>query len=186
MLQKIRRILTDRRGASFPLVIAVTLALILLFCCLSEYFRLQIIAAGVKEAVEDAIVTTVNDNYAGVYHGAREGYSGGYQPSGDTAWEPDVIEGDIYTYLDSTLGMEMEGERHVKYADEVGTAEEFAVDGLQVTIRNAPLAPSTPQSVQRFEADAVVHLEVPVHFGGRQLSSMHITLKVQAGYIEVF
>lgn len=184
--EKIRRILKDRHGTSFPLVIAVTLALILLFCCLSEYFRLQIIAAGVKEALEDAIVTTVNDNYAGVYHGAREGYSGGYQPSGDTAWEPDIIEGDIYTYLDSTLGMEMEGDRHVKYADEAGTALEFAVDGLQVTIRNAPLAPSDPRSVQRFEADAVIHLEVPVRFGGRRLPSMHITLKVQAGYIEVF
>lgn len=184
--EKIRRILKDRRGTSFPLVIAVTLALILLFCCLNEYFRLQIIAAGVKEALEDAIVTTVNDNYAGVYHGAREGYSGGYQPSGDTAWETDVIEGDIYTYLDSTLGMEMEGDRHVKYADEAGTSLEFAVDGLQVTVRNAPLAPSDPRSVQRFEADAAIHLEVPVRFGGRRLPSMHLNLKVQAGYIEVF
>ena len=36
-------------------------------------------------------------------------YAGGYQASGETGWEADVIEGDIYTYLDSTLGMEMEG-----------------------------------------------------------------------------
>ena len=33
-------------------------------------------AAGAREAVEDAVISTVNDNYAGVYHGVREGYSG--------------------------------------------------------------------------------------------------------------
>lgn len=186
MTEKIKRILKDRKGTSFPLVIAVTLALILLFCCLSEYFRLQIIAAGVRDAVQDAVITVVNDNYAGVYHGVREGYAGGYQASGETGWEADVIEGDIYTYLDSTLGMEMEGARHVKYAGEEGTALEFAVDGLRVTLRNAPLAPSDPGNSQRFEADAMIRLEVPVRYGGRMLPSMFITLKVRAGYTEVF
>ena len=73
MWKAMKRILKDRRGTSFPLVIAVTLALVILLCGVSEYFRLQIIAAGVREAVEDAIISTVNDNYYGVYHGAREG-----------------------------------------------------------------------------------------------------------------
>lgn len=74
---------------------------------------------------------------------------------------------------------------NVKYAD-TGTAMEFAIDSLQVTLRNAPLAPSDPAHAQRFEADAIVRLEVPVRFGGRILPSMWITLKVQAGYTEVF
>ena len=63
---------------------------------------------------------------------------------------------------------------------------EFALDGLQVTLCNAPLAPADPGNSQRFEADAVIRLEVPVRFGGRLLPSIHLTLKVQAGYIEVF
>ena len=186
LAEKIRQIIKDRRGVSFPLVIGVTLALVILLCGLSEYFRLQIIAAGVKEAVEDAIISTVNDNYAGVYHGVREGYSGGYLPDGDTGWETAVSESDIYTYLDSTIGTESRGGRHIKYVGDSGGEMEFAVDSLTVTIRNAPLAPSDPQNAQRFEADAVIRLEAPVRFGGRLLPSMHITLKVQAGYIEVF
>lgn len=60
------------------------------------------------------------------------------------------------------------------------------MDSLSVTVRNAPLAPSDPQNAQRFEADAVLRLEVPVRFGGKLLPSMFINLKVQAGYIEVF
>ena len=67
-----------------------------------------------------------------------------------------------------------------------GRTMEFAIDSLEVVIRNAPLAPSDPSSAQRFEADALVRLEVPVRFGGRLLPSMFITLKVQAGYTEVF
>lgn len=186
MCEKIKKILKDRRGVSFPLVISVTLALIMILCGVSEYFRLQIIASGVREAVEDAIISTVNDNYAGVYHGVREGYSGGYLPDGEDSWETAVSEGDIYTYLDSTIGTSQSGGRHVKYAGDSGGAMEFAIDSLSVAIRNAPLAPSDPGNAQRFEADAVIRLEVPVRFGGRLLPSMHITMKVQAGYIEVF
>ena len=62
MGKKIRRIWKDRRGASFPLSIAATLGLLIIFCGISEYFRLQVIAAGVRDATEDAIISTVNDN----------------------------------------------------------------------------------------------------------------------------
>lgn len=186
MAEKLKRILKDQSGVSFPLIIAVTLALIIILCGVSEYFRLNIIAAGVKEATEDAIISAVNDNYANVYHGVREGYSGGYMPDGAESWEAAISEGDIYTYLDGTLGTQIRGGRHVKYAGDDGTALEFAITGLTVTVRNAPLAPSDPENAQRFEADALIRLEVPVRFGGRLLPSMHITLKVQAGYIQVF
>lgn len=185
MGRQIRKIFREKRASSFPMTIGIVLALILLLCGISEYFRLQVIAAGVREAVEDAMISTVNDNYAGVYHGAREGYSGSYVPFGKGNWEEELSEGDIYAVLDDTLGTRISGGRHVKYADG-GTAMEFAIDSLQVTLRNAPLAPSDPANAQRFEADAVVRLEVPVRFGGRLLPSMWITLKVQAGYTEVF
>ncbi len=82
MGKKIRNLLRDRRGSSFPLAIAATLALLIIFCGISEYFRLHLIAAGVRDAAEDAITSTVNDNYYGVYHGVREGYSGNYLPDG--------------------------------------------------------------------------------------------------------
>jgi len=184
MLKKIRQILKDTGGASFPLTIAIVLILLLFLCGISEYFRLQVIASGVREAVEDAIISTVNDNYAGVYHGVREGYSGGYMPDDAQDWEETLNTGDIYAYLDDTIGTQSQGGRRVKY---IGDEEmEFAIDSLAVTIRNAPLAPSDPKNAQRFEADAVVRLEVPVRFGGKLLPSMVITLKVQAGYIEVF
>ena len=151
MGKKIWRIFKDKSGASFPLAIAATLGLLIIFCGISEYFRLYLIAAGVRDATEDAIISTVNDNYYGVYHGVREGYSGNYLPDGGGAWEAAISEGDIYSFLDLTLGTQEDGGRHVKYAGDGGEALEFAIDSLTVTVRNAPLAPSDPQNAARFE-----------------------------------
>ena len=169
MYDRLKRILKDRQASAFPMTVGIVLALLLFFCLISEYFRLQVIASGVREAVEDAIISTVNDNYAGVYHGVREGYSGNYVPFGEEGWEETLDTGDIYGYLDETLGTRLDGGR-----------------SLTVTVRNAPLAPSDPENARHFEADALVRLEVPVRFGGRLLPSMFLTLKVQAGYTEVF
>ena len=165
---------------------AVTLALLVIFCGISEYFRLQIIAVGVRDALEDAIISVVNDNYAGVYHGVREGYSGGYLPYGDGAWEETLDEGDVYGHLAETLGLQRSGGKYVKYLGGNRNRLEYAIDRLSVSIRNAPLAPSDPKSAQRFEADAILRLEVPVRFSGRILPSLVLNLKVQAGYTEVF
>ena len=79
-MTRLREILRDRKGNGFPLAIAITLALVIIFCGISEYIRLLIIAQGVRDAVQTAVISTVNDNYDDVYHGVREGYSGGYQP----------------------------------------------------------------------------------------------------------
>ena len=157
--------LKDQRGTAFPLVIAVTLVCLLILCGIMEFFRLSLIA-----------------NYANVYHGVREGYSGGYYTEG-YGFEESVDTGDIYYHLDETLGTRREGGSRVKYT---GGVLEYKITGLDVTIHNAPLAPSDPANAQRFEADAVVWLEVPVRFAGKTFPPMKMKLKVQAGYIEVF
>ena len=117
MRKRMKEILRDRRASSFPMTIGIVLSLIILMCGISEYFRLQVIAAGVREAVEDAVISTVNDNYAGVYHGVREGYSGSYVPFGEGSWEEDLDEGDIYDYLDETIGTHLTDCAHATDAE---------------------------------------------------------------------
>ena len=53
--------LKGKGGSGVPMAAAVTLALLVIFCGISEYFRLQIIAVGVRDALEDAIISVVND-----------------------------------------------------------------------------------------------------------------------------
>ena len=70
-------LLKGGRGDGFPMTIAVTLVLLLIFCGISEYFRVSIISQGVRDSVQQAVISTINDNYDDVYHAVREGYAAG-------------------------------------------------------------------------------------------------------------
>jgi len=175
-------ILRSKRGTSFPLVVAVTLALVILFCGVSESIRLMIVAQGVRDAVQSAVISTINDNYDNVYHGVREGYSGAYRPSASDFGES-LDYGDMYGRLDQLLGLWQENGYHVKYA---GDDMEFRLSGLSVGLDNMPLAPVSPDNSKGLLADAAIKLEVPVSFGGKSLPPMTINLRVRAKYMPIF
>ena len=175
-------ILRSKRGSSFPVVVAVTLALVIVFCGISEYIRLMIVAQGVRDAVQSAVISTINDNYDDVYHGVREGYSGAYRPSA-VDFEESLDYGDIYSRLDQLLGLRKENGYHVKYA---GDDVEFRLSDLYVDLDNMPLAPANPDNSKGLLADAFIRLEVPISFGGKNLPPMVINLRVKAKYMPIF
>ena len=53
----------SRSGEGYPMVIAVTLCLLMLFMVIAEYFRVNNIVQGVRDAVQQAVIATVNENY---------------------------------------------------------------------------------------------------------------------------
>ena len=179
---KLCAILKDNKGTAFPLIIAVTLALVIIFCGISEYIRLAIIAQGVRDAVQSAVISVVNDSYDDVYHGVREGYAGAFVPSANN-FQESLDYGDVYGRLDGLLGLQSSGGYHVKYA---GDALEFKLSGLSVDLDNMPLAPGSPDNAHGFLADATIQLEVPVRCGGNMLPPMRINLRVQAKYMPLF
>lgn len=175
-------ILRSKRGTSFPLVVAVTLAIVIVFSGISETIRLMILTQGVRDAVQSAVISTINDNYDNVYHGVREGYSGAYQTSASD-FEESLDYGDVYSRLDQLLGLRRENGYHVRYArDDV----EFRLSGLSIDIDNMPLAPASPDNSKGLLADAVIKLEVPVSFGWKALPPMVINLRVKAKYMPIF
>jgi len=182
IIGRICDILRSKRGSSFPLVVAITLALVIVFCGITETIRLMIVAQGVRDAVQSAVISTINDNYDDVYHGVREGYSGAYQPSADD-FEESLDYGDMYGRLDQLLGLRNESGYRVKYA---GDDVEFRLSGLYVDLENMPLAPASPDNSKGLLADAAIRLEVAVSFGGKALPPMVINLRVKAKYMPIF
>ena len=73
-------------GEGTPMILAIVLVLLILFCTVAEFSRVWIIAQGVKEAAQQAVISTINDNYDDVYHAVREGYAAGWYPGAQTAW----------------------------------------------------------------------------------------------------
>lgn len=84
--------------------------------------------------LQDAVISTVTENYSNVYHGVREGYSGGYQPMAED-FEEALDYGDIYDKMDTILGLTVQNGYHTKPASD--TAEiQFKIWGLDVEIEN--------------------------------------------------
>lgn len=178
-LKKMQGLWKDKSGSMFPLAVAVTIGMLLIILGVSEYMRLVITAAGIKDAMESAVISTVNDNYAEVYHGVREGYAAGYEPDGE-GFTAVVDYGDIYGRLCFLLGLEEDGDGYVRINN--GGEREYRISGLQVSIPNTALA--SPGGT--YYADASVRMEVPVRFAGKIVSNLSINLKVRAAYKEKF
>ena len=182
MIKKLMLPLKNNRGSGYPLAVAITLVLIMLFVGVSEYFRLMIVASGVRDALQDAVIATVTENYAHVYHGVREGYSGGYQPL-DEDFEETLDFGDIYDKMDTILGLTMENGYHIKKNS--NGSEQFKIWDLRVNIKNAPIATADHEG-NRFKIDSTIELSVPISFGQKILLPMKITVKNSAGYTPIF
>jgi len=182
-MTKIKKVLRCKKAMSYPLVIAIALAIVIISCAAFEYMRLMLIAQGVRDGVQSAIISVSTGNYSDVYASIREGYSGGYVNDG-SGFNEQINTGDVMARLDSLLGLKREGSHHVKYVD--GDVMEYRVSNLTVNVINAPLAPTDRDAAQKFLAEATIYLEVPLSFGWSGLPPMRITLNVKSGWTPRF
>lgn len=182
-MRKLRKktavLLKDRKGNMMPLVVAVTICMLIIILGITEYMRLVITAAGIKDAMESAIISTVNDNYNEVYHSVREGYAAGYEPDGES-FSALVDYGDIYSRMCFLLGLEEDGDGYVRINN--GGEQEYRLSNLSVSIPNTALGAGGGS----YYADASIRLEVPVRFAEKIITNMSINLKVRAAYTEKF
>ncbi len=183
MMNKLLEPLKNNRGNGYPLAVAITLVLVMIFTGVSEYFRLVIVQQGVRNAMQDAVISTVVENYDDVYQGVREGYSGGYKPMAED-FEESIDYGDIYDKLDTVLGLTVDNGYHIKSTNDTAS-EQFRIWNLNVNIKNAPITRVDSEG-DRFQIASSVMLEVPVSFGGELLPPMRIKVKNSAGYTPKF
>ena len=182
MIGKIRRLLRSKKGfSSAPLAVVIALAGMMFFVVLWQFVRLITISAGVKDAVQSAVIATSVGNYSNVYDGVREGYSGGYRYSGNS-WQTAVSTGDVYGRLDQLLDLQSSGGKHVKTNSD---GVEYSVYGLSVNVDNPQFAP-TSGNISQFCATSYITLEVPLSFCGDILPPMRIQLMVKSKYTPKF
>ena len=172
-----KQLLKNQDGNAALFAVVIVLVLALLFSVVSEYLRLQIIASGVRDALQSSVISVATENYADVYNGLREGYSGGYALNQSDRWEEQFTTGDVMANLSQTLGL-VGGN---KYA---GDVLEYRLSDLDIQVHNTPFAPGG--NAVRFESEAKITLEVPLSFGWEHLPPLRVRLKVRAGYTPKF
>lgn len=180
MLSHGKALARDKSGNSTPTIIALILGLLFLICAMSEFFCLMIIAQGVRDGLQQAVISVATTNYDETYRGLREGYSGGYRLSG-AQWVEDLDYDDVYYRLDSLLGTERDGNYHIKEQD---GGYEYRISGLRVEITNTGLAPGSAS--RNFEADARITIEIPISFGWGMVPPLTMELRTKAAYMPKF
>lgn len=177
---RIRNILKSKKGNSTPLTIALILCLLVICCGIAEFFRLSIIVSGVRDGLQQAVITVSTTNYDEVYNGLREGYSGGYTLYGDD-WEESLDYDNVYYRMDHLLGTTAQGGYHVKV---MRNGYEYRYYGLSIEILNAPFTPGNADD--NFEADASIQLEIPLSFGFELLPPLKMEVRTKAAYMPKF
>ena len=181
-MKKIQKVLKSRSGQGTPMILAVVLCCLILACVTFEYMRLMIVAQGVRDSVQSAIMDVVAENWDEAYVGLREGYSGGYQLA-DSSWSQNITSGNVYARLEDVLGVQYENGQYIKNS---GEDLEYRLHDLHLEVENAPLAPSAPAGITQLNVTGTITVDVPLSFGFWQLPPMQITMKLHAKYIPKF
>lgn len=181
-MKKLKAVWRDKSGSGGPLILAVVLGCILLSTAVFEYARLLIIAQGVRDSVQSAVIDVAAENWDELYAGLREGYAGGYRLSG-SRWNENVTAGNVYGRLQKVLGLEYESGRYIKYA---GDEREYELSGLSVIVSNAPFAPAEPEGISQLTVTGTITVEVPLSLGFGHLPDMKTTMRFQSVYVPRF
>ena len=178
-MNKLRQILRKIDGTVVPLAAAIALSLVLIFCGISEYLRVFLLVQEVRDAVQQSVISVVNDNYDDAYHSIREGYAAGYVPA-DGDWEESLDSGDVASILARTLDLKRKSGSYVKYA---GEDKVFTLSDIVVTLKNAPLKSN---GNEEFMAESSLFLEIPLRFGTEILPPVQVELTTQAEWEPIF
>lgn len=176
---RLKELMRSNKGSGYILTVAVCLVLLLLFCVIAEYARVSIIVKGVRDAAQQAVIATANDNYDDLYHSAREGYAAGWTPTADD-WEESLDFGSVYANFALTLGLTEENGHFVKYA---GSTVEFTLLNLEIDVLNNALASGEREG---FAADMKISISLPLHFAGSASPPLELDLRTQAKYVPLF
>jgi len=178
-MKKMKRILNNS-GNSTPFTIAMILGLLIIICTMAEFFRLVIIVSGVRDGLQQAVLSVATTNYDETYNGLREGYSGGYILNGER-WVENMDSGDIYTQLDELLETVKSGDYHVKGQ---GDGYEYRLSSLVLELENPQLAPE--DTADNFTAVARITIEVPLSFGWQAIPPLTLEIRTSAEYMPKF
>lgn len=177
---RIRKVLRNKKGEAAVLTVALILGLLLLLCAMAEFFRLAVIVQGVRDGLQQSVITVATTNYDETYNGLREGYSGGYVLSGDS-WKENLDYDDVLAWMGTLLGADMGGDTLTKWQPD---GYEYRLSGLAVEIINTPLTPGNTN--RNFEADARITIEIPLSFGWSMVPPLQMEIRTRAAYMPKF
>ncbi|MBR3510349.1 MAG: hypothetical protein IKO03_16445 [Lachnospiraceae bacterium] len=169
----------DVKGNFTSLAVALVIIILLVTVSVTKFMELWITASGVRDAFEETLISVVTENYNETYHCVREGYAGGYEPTGYGFYES-VDLGNVSGRLGNLLGLTARGDKLLKVNDHGDL--DFEISEINVSVSNTHLRTGG----EVFSAEGTLLMEIPLRFEGRVMFQIPIRLKVKARMREKF
>ena len=182
LYKRIENKLKEERGTSMTLInisfILVILLFVILIFTMTTLFTLMIQS---RRLIEEAVVRTIQNNYANVYHTSRESYSGGYLPNRSGFSENVIITNEnVYSTLENNMGLSYLGNKTYARA---GRNENslYKIKNINLSIINQKIGSGT----QNFTSNVGYTFVFPIKIFNYK-KEMEVDMKVKAKYTGKF
>lgn len=160
-LEKVKSKLKEEKGASMTIMnwsfILVLFLIIIIAATLCTIYTLQIQS---RSLIEEATVSTIQNNYANVYHTSRESYSGGYLPN-DTNFSESVIatNDNVYNTLVENMGfVELDNKTYAKLGSNDNVL--YKIKDINLSIKNENIRSGTKNFVATVDYTFVFPIQI--------------------------
>lgn len=183
-MEVIKKFIKNKDGNAMIGSLALILVLLILFCLIAEFVRLNLITKGVRDAVKTATTSVMTQNYDETYACLREGYGAGYKlDEKSNTWDEKTDEGNIEEQLINLLGVKKEGNYLIK---KNGSRIEYKISNIKQEMFNRDITPKDVNEAEKFKMEVSSELEVPIAFGFEGIKPLNVNLKVVSGYSPKF
>jgi hypothetical protein len=172
----------DKGGSGVINGVIIFLFCMLLLSVAFEYLKVQIIAYGIRDNFERAVLTVASENYNEVYAGFREiEYTGGVYEGGPAGggnieeipeWLPLNDYGNVMDELQELLNLvQMEDDTYVSETDN------YILNNMNVEVRD-----QSSDAGGRYEIRGDIRLQVPLYFANIKITDIELPVKIKTAY----
>jgi len=172
-MEKLIKRLRQRDGMSYPFIVCLTLALLIMALGLFEVIRVNIICANVRNKFQEVIISETTDNYGNMYQPVRDGYASSYRYGGG-GWthcsltSSNRIRDSLNDYFNS------------------GEHGQASVESVDFSVQTTELAPTDAQSAVKYNVKGELVILIPYRFLWAELPPIRMTVKVRSSWRALF
>lgn len=173
----------EKEGSGVIEAVVLFLFAMLLLSVIFEYIRVQILANGIRDNFERAVLTVASENYDEVYAGFREIlymggiYEGGPEGGGDIDEEPEWVSindhGNVEEELQELLKLELKEDTDT-YAN---IKDNYYIENIEVEILNY-----SHEASGRYEIRGTIQLRLPMYFSGIKVMDISFPINIKTAY----
>jgi hypothetical protein len=173
-------ILAVKKGSVLVQTAVTVFFMMFLFSIIYQYGRLTIIAAGTRDAVRSAVISTVNANCFTAFYGMRDGNSGAYKRDANGVWHDAMDSGTAGQDLITLLGLKSSNGTYKKLDSDGVTS--YSISSLEVTMANAAFASNS----SKLSAHASYTLSIPVTIFLVKVQTLSFSMTADAQFEQNF